>query len=196
MLNFQTVKFIMGISALEQLPISSLPEVAFVGRSNVGKSSLINALCNHKKLARVSNTPGRTREINFFDVEGKVIIADLPGYGYAKASKKDVAGWNRMVFDYLRARANLRRVFLLIDSRHGLKGSDIEVMKILDDHAVTYQLVFTKTDKLRPSEPAQTTVDFKKFPALHPEIIVTSSETKAGINLLQEEVNKLVIDKS
>src|SRR6201999_616344 len=139
-------EFIWGAARPDDLPPAKLPEVAFVGRSNAGKSSLINALTGRKTLARVSNTPGRTREINFFDLGGRLMLADLPGYGYAKVSKADHARWTELIFAYLRERATLRRVVLLIDARRGVLENDADVMALLDRAAVSYQLVLTKID--------------------------------------------------
>src|SRR4051812_30215243 len=143
----QECEFLRGAASLTDIPAPALPEVAFVGRSNVGKSSLVNALTGRKTLARVSNTPGRTREINFFRLGERLMLADLPGYGYARVSKADSARWTELIFAYLRGRPNLRRAVLLIDSRRGLLSNDVEVMDLLDRAAVSYQLVLTKTDK-------------------------------------------------
>jgi GTP-binding protein len=141
--------FLRGVVRLDGLPAPALPEIAFAGRSNVGKSSLLNALTGRKSLARTSNTPGRTREINFFELGGALLLADLPGYGYAKVSKKQVKGWTRLVRDYLTGRPNLRRLCLLIDARRGIQDSDREIMGLLDEAAVVYQAVFTKCDKVK-----------------------------------------------
>lgn len=182
----------MGGADLESLPPPVLPEIAFAGRSNVGKSSLVNALTGRKTLAKASNTPGRTREINFFCLADSLMLVDLPGYGYAKAPKKDVARWTSLVKAYLAGRPSLRRVCLLIDSRHGVKDTDIEIMKLLDKVAVNYQLVLTKTDKIKPIEVEQVTeaayASIKKHPAAHPHIIATSSEKKDGIEILRAEL--------
>ena len=139
--------FMLSVAKLEQLPDADLDEIAFAGRSNVGKSSLINALFNQKKLAKTSSTPGRTQQLNFFNFDGKLYLVDLPGYGYAKAPEKMVRQWQAVLKTYLRGRPNLRRVFLLIDSRHGIKDEDSEIMKMLDISAVPYQIVLTKTEK-------------------------------------------------
>lgn len=186
--------FVLGAAALSQIPDGKLPEVAFIGRSNVGKSSLINALVQRKGLARTSNTPGRTQQLNFFNLGGRLMIADLPGYGYAKASKSDVAEWNQLIRDYLRGRAPLRRVCLLIDSRHGLKDSDIEMMKMLDVAAVPYQLILTKSDKKQTLNVEQAGIDAVRsnHPALHPEVLITSSEKRIGIEQLREALYSLV----
>ena len=190
----KTCNFVMGVVELEGLPPTILPEVAFAGRSNVGKSSLVNALTGRKTLVKVSNTPGRTKEINFFNLADELMLVDLPGYGYAKAARKEVNKWNRLVNAYLAGRPNLYRVFVLIDSRHGLKETDYEIMKMLDKSAVSYQIVLTKTDKIKPSEIAKvkekTLLVIKKHPAAHPEILITSSEKKDGIDILREEIVK------
>ena len=144
--------FMLGVAWLEQLPPTDALEIAFAGRSNVGKSSLINALFGKKDLARASATPGRTQQLNFFDLDNVMNVVDLPGYGYAQAPEKQVKTWNDLVFTYLKGRPNLRRVYVLIDSRHGIKDKDIEVMKMLDKAAVSYQIVLTKADKIKMSE--------------------------------------------
>jgi GTP-binding protein len=176
-------------------PETVLPEVAFAGRSNVGKSSLINALTGRLKLARASTEPGRTRELNFFRVGDQLRLVDMPGYGYAKAGKADIARWTGLVRDYLRGRAALKRVVLLIDARHGLKPHDKEVMDALDTAAVIYQIVLTKADKQKPTEAeavaSATRATIAKRPAAHPEIIVTSAETGAGIEQLRAEIAAL-----
>ncbi len=186
--------FVLGAAALNQIPDDRLPEVAFIGRSNVGKSSLINALTNRKGLARTSNTPGRTRQLNFFNLGDQLMLVDLPGYGYAKASKSEVAEWNELIRDYLRGRAPLRRVCVLIDSRHGLKPNDIELMEMLDEAAVPYQLVLTKSDKKQTLLPEQAGIDAirDKHPALHPEVLLTSSEKGIGIAELREALYSLI----
>jgi GTP-binding protein len=177
--------FLRGAALIEDVPRTKLPEIAFAGRSNVGKSSLVNALTGRKTLARVSNTPGRTREINFFSLGGRLMLADLPGYGYARVSKADHARWTELIFAYLQGRANLRRAVLLIDARRGLLENDIEVMGLLDRAAVSYQLVLTKIDKLHPSERdgvrAGVLAESLRHGAAHPEILLTSSETGEGI---------------
>ena len=177
--------FVRGIASLDALPGTRLPEVAFAGRSNAGKSSLLNALTGRKTLARVSVTPGRTREINFFELGGRLMLADLPGYGYARVSKADSARWNDLIFAYLRGRPNLRRVALLIDSRRGPMQSDIAVMKLLDEAAVSYQLVLTKIDQLKAAERKEVTratlAESQRHPAAHPEILATSAYSGEGI---------------
>jgi GTP-binding protein len=191
------VIFMLSVVKLEQLPSPDRPEICFAGRSNVGKSSLINALTNRKGLARASNTPGRTRELNYFNVDERLNLVDLPGYGYARASKSDIANWTRLTRMFLRGRAGLRRVFLLVDSRHGIKPSDIELMEMLDDAAVTYQLVLTKTDKLKRDEldkvMRRTSRTIIKRPAAHPELMVTSSEKKTGLADLRAEIATLAL---
>jgi len=184
--------FVLGAARLEHIPAGELPEVAFAGRSNVGKSSLVNALTGRKTLARVSNTPGRTREINFFRLGGALMLTDLPGYGFARASKADSERWAGLVFEYLRGRPNLRRAVLLIDSRRGLLQNDIEVMTLMDRAAVSYQLVLTKTDKLKASELAairdRVAAESRKHGAAHPEIIATSAISGEGIPELRAEL--------
>jgi len=189
------ISFELGVASLAQLPEANLPEIAFAGRSNVGKSSLVNAVAGRKALARASTEPGRTRELNFFNVGDRLRLADLPGYGYAKAPKTEIARWTALTRDYLRGRPSLKRVILLIDSRHGVKEADREVMKILDEAAVSYQIVLTKSDKLKPTELKQvvtaTEADIRKRPAAHPQIVATSSETGLGIDVLRAEIAAL-----
>jgi GTP-binding protein len=187
--------FVLGAALLQHIPESSLPEIAFAGRSNVGKSSLVNALTGRKTLARVSNTPGRTREINFFRLGGRLMLADLPGYGFARASKAESERWSGLIFEYLRGRPTLRRVILLIDSRRGLLKNDVEVMTLLDRAAVSYQLVLTKTDKLKPGElaaiVAQIDAESRAHGAAHPEMIATSAQSGEGIARLRAELAAL-----
>jgi len=191
------VTFMLSAVSLETLPPARLPEICFAGRSNVGKSSLINALTNRKGLARASNTPGRTRELNYFNVDDRLFVVDLPGYGYAKASKADIARWTKLTRAFLFGRASLRRVFLLIDSRHGIKDSDLELMSMLDETAVTYQIILTKVDKLKKGAMNkvfdQTTRHISKRPAAFPVIISTSSEKKDGLDILRAEIATLAI---
>ena len=188
----QDCNFMLGVASHAQLPPDRLPEIAFAGRSNVGKSSLVNALTARKTLAKTSNTPGRTQQLNFFNLGEKVIMVDLPGYGYAKAPKKLVDNWNQLIHDYLKGRVSLKRVFVLIDSRHGVKASDKTMMNELDSAAVSYQLVMTKADKV--SEKAlreiydQVVLTSKKHVACHPEVLVTSSEKKTGIEELRSVI--------
>jgi GTP-binding protein len=184
--------FLRGASSVASLPPADGIEIAFAGRSNVGKSSLINALVGQKALARTSNTPGRTQELNFFVAEAGLTIVDMPGYGYAKAPKDSVKDWTRLVFDFLKGRSNLRRVYVLIDARHGVKANDLEALELLDKAAVSYQLVLTKADKLKPGGLATvleaTRAAIAKRPAAHPEVLATSSGTGAGIPELRAEI--------
>jgi GTP-binding protein len=187
--------FIWGTGDIDSLPPQSLPEIAFVGRSNAGKSSLINALTNRKTLARVSHTPGRTREINFFNLGDRLILTDLPGYGYARASKTMTAEWQKLIFAYLRGRASLRRVSLLIDARRGVLDLDRAVMDLLDEAAVSYGLVLTKIDKLGPGEAdeAMTAADSeaRKHTAAFPEICATSAFRGLGLDPLKLQLAAL-----
>jgi GTP-binding protein len=188
------VDFLKSAPTLKFLPDPECPEIAFAGRSNVGKSSLLNALTNRKGLARTSNTPGRTQELNFFDVgrPPQIRLVDMPGYGFAEAPKDLVTRWRFLVNDFLRGRAVLRRAFVLVDSRHGLKPVDLEIMDMLDSAAVNYQLVLTKADKIKPTELAvvleQTTAESAKHAAAHPQLIATSSETGSGITELRTAI--------
>ncbi len=189
--------FRMGVAKLDQLPPMRNIEVAFAGRSNVGKSTLLNALTGVNGLARTSNTPGRTRELNFFDVGPNLSLVDMPGYGYAKASKKDVKQWQSVLRGYLRGRVGLTRAFVLIDARHGVMTPDIEMFEMLDDAAVAYQLVITKSDKIKQSEleslTAETLTAIKKRAAAYPTIHITSAEKAYGIDDLRAEVARLLI---
>lgn len=188
------ISFLKSAPQLQFLPDPVVPEITFAGRSNVGKSSLINALTGRNGLARTSNTPGRTQELNFFDIGDPLIfrICDMPGYGYAKAPPKTVKKWRFLINDYLRGRAVLKRCFVLIDSRHGIKPVDEEVMTMLDDAAVSYRIVMTKIDKVKAAELEKTTTQVadmaKKHPAAHPDLILTSSEKKLGIDELRVAV--------
>ena len=188
------IEFLKSAPELKFLPDPDVPEIAFAGRSNVGKSSLLNALTNRKGLARTSNTPGRTQELNLFDVGQPVQIrlVDMPGYGFAEAPKDLVKRWSRLVNDYLRGRAVLKRALVLVDSRHGLKEVDREMMRMLDDAAVSYHLVLTKGDKVKPSALGAlyetTATEAAKHPAAHPVIFTTSSETGSGIAELRTAI--------
>lgn len=185
----------LGVVKLETLPDPTVPEVAFAGRSNVGKSSLLNALTGRKTLARTSNTPGRTRELNFFALTDGLRLVDLPGYGYAKVSKTESAAWTRLLKAYLAGRPNLKRILLLIDSRHGLKPSDTEMMDLFDEAAVVYQIVLTKSDKLpkgKAEDVAQKVAKaIARRPAAHPQVLLTSSEKKLGIDELRADIGAL-----
>ena len=177
--------FMLGIKALAALPEPHLPELAFAGRSNVGKSSLINALTNRKTLARTSNTPGRTREINFFNLADRLVLVDLPGYGYARVSKAEAKVWSSLVLDYLRERTELRRVVVLIDARRGIMAADQQVMALFDEAAVSYQVVLTKTDKIKPADLGDILADvaqrLSKRVAAYPQILATSSVKGVGL---------------
>lgn len=192
----QECRFVAGVAKLEQIPARGLPEVAFAGRSNVGKSSLINALTGRRTLAKVSNTPGRTRQLNFFDLGGRLTLTDLPGYGYARASKQQVANWTRLVELYLIGRASLRRALLLVDARNGLKDVDRRVMSMLDKAAVSYQVVLTKTDHLRPPQLAGQLElmagELAKHTAAHPEVIPTSADNGTGLAELRAAIATLI----
>ena len=192
----QKCEFIQSAARLDQIPVADEDEVAFAGRSNVGKSSLVNSLVGQKALARSSTTPGRTRQINFFDLGGRLMLVDLPGYGYARASRSDIAAWTNLVCDYLRSRANLRRVCLLIDSRHGPKDTDFEVMSLLDEAAVSYLIVLTKIDKLDGSalgeQIEKVLARISKRPAAHPFVLATSVRNSTGIGDLRLSLAELV----
>ena len=188
------IEFLKSAPGLQFLPDPVVPEVAFAGRSNVGKSALLNALTNRKALARTSNTPGRTQELNFFDVGSplQLRLVDMPGYGFAEAPKDLVRKWRHLVNDYLRGRAKLKRALVLIDSRHGLKDVDREVMEVLDTAAVSYHLVLTKADKVKPTALAATLeatrAEAARHPAAHPALFATSSETGDGIAELRTAI--------
>lgn len=189
-------EFVLGVAKLEQLPLSEWPEIAFAGRSNVGKSSLINAITGKKGLAKTSNTPGRTQQLNYFNLADQMHIVDLPGYGYAQAPESTVRQWQKVIFAYLQGRVNLKRVFVLIDSRHGIKKSDQEIMELLDKAAVTYQLILTKTDKISAAALQKVKAELEsvisKHAAAYSVILATSSEKKLGIDLLQAEIASLL----
>jgi GTP-binding protein len=189
--------FVKGVVAIDGLPQDGKPEIAFAGRSNVGKSSLINALTGQKSLARVSVTPGRTRELNFFTLgkDDAFYLVDMPGYGYARAPKAEVKGWTRLIQDYLKGRRELKRVFLLIDARHGLKVSDREIMTLMDEAAVSYQGVLTKADKPKAGDLAaiesKVGTELAKHPAAYPQLIATSARNGAGLPELRAAIASL-----
>jgi GTP-binding protein len=188
--------FVKGVVAIDGLPAADRVEVCFAGRSNVGKSSLINALTGRKGLARASNTPGRTQEINYFDLGGRLWLVDLPGYGFAEAPKAKVAGWQALLRAYLAGRATLRRAFVLIDSRHGIKPPDAEIMALMDTAAVSYQVVLTKADKPKAGALDATLAGVRqalaKRPAAYPEILLTSSEKGTGLPELRATIAALL----
>jgi GTP-binding protein len=192
-------QFEKGVVAPPGLPTDGRLEIAFAGRSNVGKSSLLNALVNQKGLARTSNTPGRTQELNLFTAEDMPLrIVDMPGYGFAKAPVDTVEKWNKLIRRYLQGRVELARVFVLIDSRHGLKKNDLDILKMLDETAVSYQIVLTKTDKLKPGQMERmkqaTQEAIARRPAAYPFIAVTSSEKRQGIDTLRGFIARLLDD--
>jgi len=191
----QECRFVFGAASLDRLPEPELVEVAFAGRSNVGKSSLINALTGRGALARASNTPGRTRQINFFRLDDALMLVDLPGYGYARAPKKEIAAWTKLVDAYLRGRTPLRRLMLLIDARHGLKDSDRDLMKMLDAAEVSYQGVLTKIDKADDLEAmkAEVSAELAKHVAAHPRLLATSAVSGAGLDETREEIASLAL---
>ncbi len=178
-------RFVAGAAEIAMLPPMGLPEIAFAGRSNVGKSSLINALTGRNALARISNTPGRTKQLNFFVLAERLTLVDMPGHGHAAASKREIGGWQALIDAYLKGRTTLARVCLLVDARHGLKDVDRDVMKRLDKAAVPYQAVLTKTDKLKEAELADCAAvldaELRRHPAAHPRLLATSAVTGAGI---------------
>jgi GTP-binding protein len=188
-------RFVFAAQRLEQVPPPAGPEVAFAGRSNVGKSSLLNALTGRRALARASGRPGRTRQLNFFDLGGRLMLVDMPGYGYASASRSVKEDWQGMMFEYLRGRPTLRRVLLLLDARIEVKPADIAVMDLLDRAAVTYQLVLTKADAVKPAALARKTAEVaalaRKHPAAHMATVVTSAETGLGIAELRAALAEL-----
>jgi len=191
----QVCTFVLSCANLKQIPVDNLPEVAFAGRSNVGKSSLINALVGMKALARTSNTPGRTRQINFFNLADRLMISDLPGYGYARAPKSQVKQWTTLVETYLKGRASLRRSFVLVDARHGVKSSDRNIFKMLDSEAQSYQVVLTKCDKVKAG-PLSSLIDachseLAKHGAAHPKIATTSARKGDGIPELRAAIAAL-----
>jgi GTP-binding protein len=193
----QSCDFVTGVADLAQLPPMRLPEVAFSGRSNVGKSSLINALTGRRQLARISQTPGRTQQINLFDLGGRLTLVDLPGYGYAQAPKPAVEAWQELVRAYLRGRASLRQTCVLVDARHGLKDNDRAFMTMLGEAAVAFQVVLTKADLVRPSELADLLDavgrELHRLPGAHPRLIATSAQRGDGIERLRAELAALAV---
>jgi GTP-binding protein len=191
--------FVYAAARPDGLPPVGLPEVAFTGRSNVGKSSLINALTGRNGLARTSHTPGRTQELIFFDLDGKATLVDMPGYGYAAVSKEKSASWGRLARDYLRGRPSLLRVFVLVDGRHGLKDSDHETMKLLDASAVSYAVTLTKCDEVKPADRTgrvEATLEaLRKHVAAYPEVIFTSSRSGEGVKELRAHVARLLAER-
>ena len=192
----QACDFVAGAETLDRLPPFTLPEFGFVGRSNVGKSTLVNALTGRKTLARVSHTPGRTQQLNFFSLGTRLLLVDMPGYGFANVSKTQSKAWNHLIRAYLRGRATLRCVFILVDSRHGLKDSDRDVMKLLDEAAVAYRIILTKTDEASAAESAKTQNDvreeLKNHPAAWPDVLATSGHKGAGIPELRATLYSLI----
>ena len=193
----QNCEFMRGVLKLEDMPDASMPEITFAGRSNVGKSSLINALTGRSRLARTSVTPGRTQEINFFDLGHRLILSDLPGYGFAQAPKDKVALWTDFIKLYLKGRPNLRRAMVLIDSRHGLKDVDRDIMKLMDKSAVNYQVIMTKADKVKPGplEAARAAIakEITEYVAAHPDVLVTSSDDGFGIADVRAALSELAL---
>ncbi len=196
----QPCDFIWGATSAEALPPLAGPEIAFAGRSNVGKSSLVNALTNRKTLARTSNTPGRTQQLNFFDLGTRMRLVDMPGYGYAAVSRSKVAAWNELIRDFLRGRTTLLRVYLLIDGRHGLKDSDAETMDLFDSSAISYALVLTKADEIKKADRerrvAETEAAIVRRPAAFPKVMLTSSETGEGIPELRASIALLLHERA
>jgi len=197
----QSCDFVAGAAEESRLPPDWGPEVAFVGRSNVGKSSLVNVLTGRTVLAKVSRTPGRTQQLNFFNLGGRLILVDLPGYGYAKAERRKIEAWTRLANRYLKGRRNLERVLVLIDARHGLKDSDRAVMAALDGVARTYQLILTKFDRVKKKAGrekilATVTAQAATYRAAHPKVLATSSTKGKGIAALRQELARLAIAQS
>src|SRR5580698_7605232 len=191
--------FITAASSIASLPAMAAPEIAFAGRSNVGKSSLINALTGRKALARTSNTPGRTQELIFFSGPDPLVVVDMPGYGYAATAKSKIAAWTALIHDYLRGRATLARVYILVDARHGLKTADDAILNTLSEAAVSHEIVLTKCDQLRPTELADrietVKAAIKKRPAAFPDVIVTSSHSGDGVTDLRAAIARLLVER-
>lgn len=194
--NWSNCEFRIGAADIPAIPQTNLNEIAFAGRSNVGKSSLINSLTGRNSLTRTSRNPGCTKQLNFFDLEGKIFLVDMPGYGYATASKQQQLTWGKLITDYLSSRPLLKRVFVLVDSRLGFKQVDIDIMKLLNTVAVSYQIVFTKADKITDAEKFGLKKSFenisKKHPAMHPEYIICSSLNKEGIDDIKKEIEGFI----
>ena len=192
----QGTSFVLGVAKLEQLPLCEWPEAAFAGRANVSKSSIINAVTGQKGLAKTSNTPGRTQQLNYFNLADKIHLVDLPGYGFAQAPEQVVKQWQKVIFAYLQGRVNLKRVFLLIDSRHGIKKVDQDIMEMLDKAAVTYQIVLTKADKISAKALAEvkkkTETEVEKHAAAYVKVLATSSEKNIGIDELRAAISSLI----
>ncbi len=192
-------QFIWAASSLQSLPPMNGLEIAFAGRSNVGKSSLINALTGRNALARTSNTPGRTQELIFFKGAGELVLVDMPGYGYAAAAKSKIKNWTGLIHDFLRGRANLARVYVLVDARHGFKDTDSAILETLDKSAVNYQIVLTKADQVEPAECATRIAEInavlRKHPAAYPEVLATSSRTGAGLADLRGAIARLAAER-
>lgn len=195
----QSCTFVRGVNSLNDLPDFDFPEIAFAGRSNVGKSSLINALLGRKDVARTSNTPGRTQQLNFFNIHDTFYLVDMPGYGYAEAPKNLVKQWQKMIRTYLLGRPSLARVYILIDSRHGIKENDSEFMKLLDETGVSYQVVLTKIDKIGSTNQEKiyekTLSDLTQHPAAHPLVLKTSSEKNVDIDILRDQIAQLFYEQ-
>lgn len=193
----QNAQFMIGAVKVSDLPDTTLPEICFIGRSNAGKSSLINAIFNNNKIARVSRTPGCTQQLNFFKISNYFILVDVPGYGYAKASKRRISHWNRLIFDYLKGRQQLYRVYLLADSKVGLKESDIEVIKFLEDYGISCQIIFTKSDNMSEKELqkqiASVEISIKKYINCMPQVIYCSATKDRNLQTLRDEITSFVL---